>query len=299
MRSGTTFLVDKLSGHPQLFKVGVELNDVWDQVGGVKIIGNCKWKDGSNASAYYTYQMTSYFNEFIKNGMSVKRHLMRWVNLNNKKVGRVFYDWENIIPVNKSPHLINKVLYVDALFPGAKFIFIIRDIYAYSASLKSHFLRDYEENSKVSIQPDSYADCWSRMEESEIPADLKNNPRFPQDFGTIPKMWIRLNKIGLESIQKLDKDQFIVINYEELISNQELTFKKLFRFLSLEESHNRFENLIANKKIGLINSTTSGNPLSKWKKQLTEKEKEIIQSVIIENEPDYQSVLNLANKLGV
>ena len=33
MRSGTTFLVDKMASHPQLLKIGVELNQVWTDLG--------------------------------------------------------------------------------------------------------------------------------------------------------------------------------------------------------------------------------------------------------------------------
>ena len=59
MRSGTTFLVDKLSSHPQLLKIGVELNQVWTDIGGASIKGTCDHKVATDASAEYTYQMTA------------------------------------------------------------------------------------------------------------------------------------------------------------------------------------------------------------------------------------------------
>ena len=53
MRSGTTFLVDKLSSHPQLLKIGVELNQVWTDIGGASIKGTCDHKVAADASAEY------------------------------------------------------------------------------------------------------------------------------------------------------------------------------------------------------------------------------------------------------
>ena len=125
MRSGTTFLVDKLSSHPQLLKIGVELNQVWTDIGGASIKGTCDHKVAADASAEYTYQMTTYFANFIQESQSFKRKAMRRYAKYFHGLGRASYDWENIIPVNKSPHLMNKLGYVGALFPKSTLLLIV------------------------------------------------------------------------------------------------------------------------------------------------------------------------------
>ncbi|WP_424961682.1 sulfotransferase family protein [Ekhidna sp.] len=297
MRSGTTFLVDKLSAHPQLFKIGVELNLVWEEIGGTETTIRCEYNDGSEASAYHTYQMTRYITDFISEGKSIKRHLMRWVNKRNKQTGRVFYDWDQIIPVNKSPHLINKILYVDKLFPKAKFIFIIRDIYSYSSSLKIHFDNDYKSRKKISFQTNENGACWSRVTEDSVPSNLNGSPCYPNDFSTIPSMWIRLNKVGLESLQKIDRNQYLVICYEDLIRHQERLFKEIFAFLNLNAKFIKVEESIAKRKVDLINTTSKGNPLTKWKKELTSEEKKNIDRVIENEKNDYEYVIDKLRNL--
>ena len=41
MRSGTTFLVSKVVSHPQLLKVGDELDKDWNNIGGAQIGAKC------------------------------------------------------------------------------------------------------------------------------------------------------------------------------------------------------------------------------------------------------------------
>ncbi|MEL0026717.1 MAG: hypothetical protein VW775_06565, partial [Schleiferiaceae bacterium] len=55
MRSGTTFLVSKVVTHPQLLKVGDELDKVWNHIGGAQIGAKCVYKTAEDASGQYTY----------------------------------------------------------------------------------------------------------------------------------------------------------------------------------------------------------------------------------------------------
>ena len=70
MRSGTTFLADKLASHPQLLKIGVEMNDVWTDIGGASISGTCEYRNASHVTTEYTFQMTSYIQDFINESKS-------------------------------------------------------------------------------------------------------------------------------------------------------------------------------------------------------------------------------------
>lgn len=79
MRSGTTFLANKLATHPQLLKVGAELNQVWTDIGGADIRGACPHLTEADANMATAYQMSNYFFQYIEESKSWKRHLMRWI----------------------------------------------------------------------------------------------------------------------------------------------------------------------------------------------------------------------------
>jgi hypothetical protein len=103
------------------------------------IRGKCDYKTASDASPEYVYQMTNYFSNFISESRSFKRKIMRSYSKLFHGLGRTNYDWPHIIPFNKSPHLMNKLGYVGALFPRSTLIVIVRNIYSHSASMKIHF----------------------------------------------------------------------------------------------------------------------------------------------------------------
>jgi hypothetical protein len=290
MRSGTTLLVDKLSTHPQLLKIGSELNDVWTDIGGAKIGATCDYKLAKDANSFFTYQMSNYFFQFIHESRSFKRYLMRANALKNRKTGRIRYDWNNIIPVNKSPHLMNKIGYVDGLFPNSKILLIMRDIHAHSASMKIHF---DNESKKRSIQweySDEHGTCWSRNNKSD---KLDSTNSYPPNFKVIPKMWIKLNHLALNSLRELDSDKYAVIGYEQLINEQSGTYSKIFSFLNLDEKHASVEKQIMGDTVKYKNTTTAGNPLNKWKKTLSPEEINAIDDVIKENQKEYDEVLEM------
>jgi len=163
MRSGTTYLTNKLTGHPQLLKIGTELNSVWTKIGGASILRYCDYKGPENVNCYYTYQMSNYLFRFINESKSLKRHLMRANIYYSRKIGRISYDWDNLIPVNKSPHLMNKIGYVNKLFPQSKYIFIVRDIFGHSASMKVHFNTLYKNKQCIYYIPENPKACWSSL----------------------------------------------------------------------------------------------------------------------------------------
>ena len=297
MRSGTTFLVSKVVSHPQLLKIGDELDKVWNHIGGAQIGAKCVHKTAEDASGQYAYQMSNYFFNFIQESKGLKRHLMRAANKYNKEFGRVFHDWENIIPVNKSPHLINKMEYVLELFPTSKFVYIIRDIRGHSASMKVHFNFYRTKKGKVAFLPEDHKDCWSLVDET--PETVLGPTSYPPTFGLIPEMWIRLNKIGLETAKRLGPEKVIVVQYEDLIADQEALMKKIFNFIGTHEKHAAETAKIARTKMANINTTTKGNSLEKWKKTLTQEEKDELDQCITTHQKEYDAVLALVEELKV
>ncbi|MCF8368129.1 MAG: sulfotransferase [Bacteroidales bacterium] len=296
MRSGTTLLVNKISQHPQLLKIGSELNEIWTEIGGADCMDNCSYKDAGDSRYEFAYNMNSYFFRFVQESKSVKRHLMRSLNWLQMQQGRITYDWDNLIPVNKSPHLMNKINYVHTMFPQSKFIFIIRDIFAHSSSMKAHFDEYYKQNDKVYIFPEDEKACWSRSEPGEKPTDKLC---YPPDFSLIPAMWIRLNHLVLNELIRLPKDQFLVLDYNDLVKNQEIVLRSIFEFLELEEKHQKKVDNICKKITKFKNTNTIGDSLEKWKKYLSDKEKNTINNIISERNAEFDSIQKILQEVKV
>ncbi len=278
MRSGTTFLVDKLSSHPQLLKIGNECSDAWHQLADAPIRGECSFCDASHYKPSHTYNMTRYFDDFIAESKGVKRHLARLKLYYQRKLGRVFYDWDNVIPLNKSTHLVNKIEFVRAVFPESKIIYIIRDVYGQVASMKQHF---FNESGKGSVHqlPNKANACWSVENVAKEAADRI----YPDNFNLLPEAWLRLNLLAIKALQKLEFSNCLLLSYEDMVQEQAQTFSRIFQFLQLNNKHEAVERKISAQKIAYRNTTTIGNPLTKWKSQLTEEEQEFLQAFISDN----------------
>lgn len=288
MRSGTTFLVDKLAGHPQLLKIGSELNEVWTEIGGAPCLKECTYRGAEHANPQFAYNMANYFFEFIRESKGLKRRAMRFTIKWKDNVQRVNYDWKNLVPMNKSPHLMNKIGYVNGLFPDSKILLIVRDVYAQCASLKRHLDNEYRRVGKRRFIPDDPKGCWSEWSSG---GGAPEHACYPADISVLPKMWLRLNELALQEIQQLPKDQYKIISYETLIKEQSTTLNAVFDFLDLLPKHEKEARKVAGKQIDLINTTTKGDPLEKWKSHLTAKEIEAIDVVVTSESARYQAIM--------
>jgi len=292
MRSGTTILVDELSSHPQLIKIGVELNKIWTEIGGASMLETCPCSENLTSSPLYGFNMTSYFNQFVYESKSIKRHLMRAKTKLENNLGCVFYDWKNLTPINKSPHLVNKVQYVNSLFPESKFIYIVRDIYNQSASLKIHLEKLYKQKNEINYFNPSKNNCWERVTADKRKDNWESENIFPGSFKTIPLSWIKLNTYGLKSLNKIGNKNSIVLNYDDLLANKNSFYNYIFNFLKLSEDYQAVEEKIKTSKAKVINTTTKGALNKKWQQILSKEEIEIIDEVIKANNSDYSFIEN-------
>ncbi|MCB9189244.1 MAG: sulfotransferase [Flavobacteriales bacterium] len=278
MRSGTTLLVNKLSQHPQLLKIGFELNQVWTEIGHAPCGSlECTFMENHNASFDAAFQMTNYFSDSIEASKSLKRTVMRAYNSYKLQEGRIFYDWKQVIPVNKSPHLINKIGFINTLFPESKIILIIRDIYGQSASQKFHFEDYYKSTGIYNTMISKHNECWNLTKTS-------SEGSYPGNFSSIPKMWLRLNQCAIEAIKRIPESQRIIIRYEDLIENQPEVLSKVFEHLNLNAKHQSQTNKIISRISSFKNTTTKGDPLKKWMTQLKEEEIASIDTVTQQEE---------------
>lgn len=288
MRSGTSLLQNTLDEHPQLLKIGFELNDIWTDIGGANCTDNCAHKTAKHLDLNFAHNMTNYFSESIRDAKSMVRHLERMRNRWRQGSGGVFYDWENVIPVNKSPHLMNKVGYISAMYPKAKFIFIVRSIFGQSSSLKMHLDKYSKAEDLLGYLPANSNNCWSILR-GEKPANLNRERCYPGNFEMIPEAWMRLNNLALSELSQLDDDRYIVISYENLVREQYNVLKRVFEFLDLDKKYRKVEEELFSRSRKLMNNHT-GNPLYSWKENLSAEEIAIINQVIEQNEDAYLAI---------
>lgn len=290
MRSGTTLLVDKLSWHPQLLKIGTELNDIWTDYGNAPIREKCIAMNASNENYQSLRQMTIYFTKFIQESKGIKRHIIRSADKLRTGKGRIFYDWEHLIPLNKSPHLTNKLDLILSLFPESKVLLIIRNPYAHSASMKFFIKNEFNKTGNIFFAPENNKDCWKITPIQQH----KNLLKYPGDFKSIPLMWKRLNILALQAARKFPERVYLV-SYEALISNPEYEYRNIFEFLNLESKHKEIEEKIIQNPLKFKNTFTQGSSLNKWKKQLTSNEISSVEN----QEQDFLQLLKSNSTINV
>lgn len=296
MRSGTTLLMNTLSEHPQLLKVGFELNKVWSEIGGAPCSVECELRTASDLKQEYANNMTAYFQTYIEESKSLKRHLARWSAKRHYGSGGIFYDWEQVHPMNKSPHLSNKVDYVHAMFPNSKFVTILRSLEGQVASMKMHFLKHHQQGNWTFYLPKDEGSCWTNFQ-GEIPNDIPRNRLFPGNVELLAEAWLRLNKLMLTQLQQVPKAQRLVLTYEKLVENQSVSLSRIFDFLELDPKHQNKVNQICQKQRKVQNTTTSGNPLEKWKKYLNKEEQESLNDFCLRNKEQIAEVDKLLAQL--
>jgi hypothetical protein len=247
------------------------------------IRGKCDYKTASDASPEYVYQMTNYFSNFISESRSFKRKIMRSYSKLFHGLGRTNYDWPHIIPFNKSPHLMNKLGYVGALFPRSTLIVIVRNIYSHSASMKIHFDKLHQMTGRTYIMEDSPTACYSQT----LGEVNSNKKAYPGNFSVIPTLWMRMNKLAFDDLETSAFAKKIVVSYEDLVTHQKDILTALFNALNLREEHAHIAQKIANESTVLVNTTTQGNPLDKWETQLLKEEISAIDDVIAADSASY------------
>ncbi|NND70165.1 MAG: sulfotransferase [Rhodothermales bacterium] len=297
MRSGTTFLADKLSEHPQLLKIGNELRDVWTTLGNAP----CSEDENFRRSAddfdpVVAANMAAYFSRYATISRSATRHLMRLSYRLRKRRGRVFYDWDNLVPLNKSTRLINKIGYVHSLFPNSKIVLIVRGLGGQSASMKVFVDRMQHVTKSTFAMSSNPGSAWAQVQTADSGPD-KFVTAYPPDFRAIPEMWVRLNLMALLDLQKLPSENYRVVRYEDLVTKPSEYVKALFDFLDLEEAHVEKAKSISNSPTSITNAVSDGNLLTWWESALNNDEREVIEHV--KHSIAYAKIEQILDKIAI
>lgn len=245
MRSGTTLLADLLGMHQDIVYCPFELKHIWSKVGGVSMASpktrdkNCPNLDSHDAHVGQANRLTeAFYTEFER-------------NLGNKSVSARF--------LNKNPHLCNKLSFVNALFPDARFIWIYRDLPRVVASLRKLFIYSYETHKTWHYWPDKKNDktvrCWDCYYGDELPENVDKSRCFPGgDKKYLAEYWYETNKAVADFSKTIPASRFLAIREEELIANPQITLAKCYAFLEvLLQIPNRIDKIDSNRNEVWVN----------------------------------------------
>lgn len=297
MRSGTTLLMNLLSEHPQLLKIGFELNRVWTEIGGAPIHNGCLERTEEHFKPEYANNMTAYFTNYLNNSRTFLRRLSRLSQANYYGSGGINYDWENIFLLNKSPHLSNKVRYINSLYPNSKFIAIVRSPYGQCASLKMKFLKSKETEDRLRYLSPEKGVCWQGFQQERI-KDFPVDRIFPGNFNLLAEAWIDINFTMLNHLESIPDDRKVILSYESLIENREKSLKKVFVTLDLNKSHKEAERKIIEKERKIHNTSTKGNPLEKWRDHLKDREQQRLKEMLISESERYSFIKSVVPEVA-
>ena len=261
MRSGTTFLRNLIGSHPSVLSLGSELNRFWTEQGGAPcgVVPQCsarraedlipevrnrvyasfalreRWKNAPGAIAYRLYRQCRHGNESL------------W------KRGAPFY------LLNKNTHFGNKIPYLNALFPGAMFVFLLREIYASCASLRTHLEGVARGGWRVQY-PHKEGACWSFEPRRSGDGDAGKGLSM-MDVATY---WLEQNALAMRALSDVDESRKLFVSYESLATEPGAELGRVEAFLSLPTMNRRLN-------IKRINWQSSA-PLTDWKQLLNEDE---------------------------
>tara|TARA_B100000965_G_scaffold348139_1_gene320606 strand:+ start:724 stop:1719 length:996 start_codon:yes stop_codon:yes gene_type:complete len=291
MRSGTTLLMNSLSEHPQILKIGFELNKVWTEIGGAPVHNGCLERTEKHFNVKYANNMTAYFSDYLNKSKSFIRKLSRYSQQRYYGSGGVNYDWEKIYLMNKSPHLSNKVRYIHSLYPACKFIVVVRSPFAQCASLKMKFLKSLKEENRYRFLSEQAGVCWQGFQGDRL-AEFPKERVFPGNFDLLVEAWLDINYTMLKHLEHIPNDQKVILAYESIVQDNKESMNRIFKTLDLKKEHRNYEQKIITKERKIHNTSTSGNPLSKWKKHLDGSEQEVISTFLEKEKEKFEFIKN-------
>ncbi|MCP4693418.1 MAG: PqqD family peptide modification chaperone [Desulfobacterales bacterium] len=145
---------------------------------------------------------------------------------------------ENAIFLNKNPHLCNKLPFVEALFPDARFIWIHRRLPRVVASLKALFetihLRRRIRHYWPKPRPGVATRCWEAIHTACLPEGVDPERCFPGgDVKRLAEYWLESNRAVDAFFRTLPPRRRLAIRAERLIRSPGAWLARCRAFLGL------------------------------------------------------------------
>jgi hypothetical protein len=165
-----------------------------------------------------------------------------------------------------------RIQYLTQAFPNAVFVHIMRDGRAVAASYLNK------------IQTRSFGtwgerDWWVKGWPHSWRYGFLQRYKTPLSFVTYQWKFF-LSEIWKDSKTVTD-EQYMEVNYRDIIDSPQITFRKIFKFCGLSPSE---------KVSRYLDRITLGDMNKKWGKKFTEEEKELLDEII--HEPEFKKLLD-------
>jgi hypothetical protein len=233
MRSGTTLLADLLGRSPEIAYCGFELREIWSKIGKVPM-ASPKTRD-NRCPALGERDATK--EQAAVLGKAFRERMM------SLQAGKA----EGTIFLTKNPHLCNKLPFVKALFPDARFIWISRGLPDVVASLRNLFARPDRGKDVWYYWPEKAnrgPRCWNCFFSDSPPADVKRERCFPGgDVKYLAEYWIESNRAVADFRATLKPDEMLTVTAEELVSDPESVLARCLTFLGTAADPSLFRDL--------------------------------------------------------
>ena len=255
MRSGTTYFRNVLSDNQCIQAMGSEMNSFWTEVGKAPsgIVEQNPYMIREDAVDSIVETVNRHYNSRYHRRNYPNRLLFRTYrkikngNETIVKCGQPYY------LLNKSTHLINKIGYLNRVFPKARYVVLIRDINSQSCSLYSHleklrkngYMINFEDDPKMGIS-------FKKGEQSE-----------PVNFEQVVRFWVNQNSLMLHELETFCQGQYILIDYKDIVTKIDEVLKRLGDFLDIKMNPHVEQKVINNY---------SKNPLTDWREKLSEEQ---------------------------
>jgi hypothetical protein len=208
MRSGTTLLADLLGRAPGVVHCPFELKHVWSGIGGVPMASPrtrdaiCPQLGAADVRPGQAAALAAAF------AAEVRRH--------GGRRGDVF--------LTKNPHLCNKLPFVHALFPEARFLFIRRRLPAVVASLVALYEDVLRRQRAWHVWPESggrdAVRCWEVFHHVAPPETIDSRRRFPGgDIRCLAEYWLESNLAIARFVGGLPDGVALAVETERLLAD--------------------------------------------------------------------------------
>jgi hypothetical protein len=232
MRSCTTPLAKLLGRSSEVVFCGFELREIWSKIGNVPMASK-KTRD-ERCPALGERDATKEQAVVLGNAFREKMVSLRA----GKAEGAVF--------LAKNPHLCNKLPFVKALFPDARFIWISRGLPDVVASLRNLFARHEPGEDIWYYWPGNITGgtrCWNCFFGDAPPAGVERTRCFPGgDVRYLAEYWLESNRAVADFRATLGPDEMLTVTAEELVSDPRAVMSRCLAFLGAAAEPALFEN---------------------------------------------------------
>ncbi len=142
--------------------------------------------------------------------------------------------------VDKTPPNIFRINYLAKLYPDAKFIYLTRDANENISSLvsawchKSKFKYPYRAYLGGNLE---LKDCMSKVWKFYIPEDFSEDKYYCKGVEEVcSKQWLMAHEAAQKAFSKMNKEKYLQVKFEDLLSNPEVIMQELCDFAEIEYS---------------------------------------------------------------